>query len=184
MHIFRMATVYEPNVELLPAEFRAVLTDDDVKAIQEGPEFFGSLVRSTDPAWLRGLLEKCAEDSFQLQFVSWGESAYRPYFQFSFAGACLLAFPEPLRSERTCLHFFAESMKPLALFGKMAMTRPEDFFRVKNCVWCLKRRSGSNPLIRSIRLLLCLSWIWRPEACSATYREAKAHGWKRGSFAL
>jgi hypothetical protein len=39
MYILRVATVYEPDVRNMPAEFRTVLTKQDIRAIRSGPEF-------------------------------------------------------------------------------------------------------------------------------------------------
>src|SRR5690242_16039783 len=61
MHILRVATVYDPDVDALPAEFRNVLTGQDVQAIQTGPEFFATLARADSPKWLRKILSCCAE---------------------------------------------------------------------------------------------------------------------------
>lgn len=82
MHILRVATVYDPDVNALPDEFRNVLTDQDVQAIQTGPEFFASLERADSPKWLCKLLAGCAESGYELQFYSSGDAPYRPYFRF------------------------------------------------------------------------------------------------------
>ena len=61
MHILRVATVYDPDVNAFPDEFRSVLTDQDVQAIQTGPEFFATSARADSPKWLRKLLAVCRE---------------------------------------------------------------------------------------------------------------------------
>lgn len=101
MFIQRVATVYDPDVDELPAEFRRVLTKQDVQAIRTGPEFFAELADSNSPKWLRKVLQSCAEGDFELQFVSSGEEAYRPYFRFHWQEepAISLPRPQPLRDD-------------------------------------------------------------------------------------
>lgn len=82
MHILRVATVYDPDVNALPDEFRSVLTDQDVQAIRTGPEFFATLARADSPKWFRKVLVGCAESEYELQFHSCGDEPYRPYFRF------------------------------------------------------------------------------------------------------
>jgi hypothetical protein len=101
MYIQRVATVHDPDVDELPAEFRSVLTKQDVQAIRTGPEFFAELADSNSPKWLRKVLEGCAESGYELQFLSSGEEAYRPYFRFHWQGepAISLPRPQPLRAD-------------------------------------------------------------------------------------
>lgn len=101
MHILRVATVYEPEVEALPPEFRSALTEQDVAAIRTGPEFFSSLAEDNSPKWLRKVLKECAEGGYELQFLSSGDSPYRPYFRFHWQGepAVSLPRPKPLRTD-------------------------------------------------------------------------------------
>jgi hypothetical protein len=95
MHIVRVATVYDPDVNTLPDEFRCVLTDQDVQAIQTGPEFFATLARADSPKWLRKLLAECAESGYELQFYSAGDAPYRPYFRFLWEGEPAISLPRP-----------------------------------------------------------------------------------------
>jgi len=93
MHILRVATVYEPDVDALPPEFRSVLSDQDVAAIRTGPEFFAKLAGADSPKWLRKVLEGCAEGGYQLQFHASGDSPYRPYFRFHWGGEPAVSLP-------------------------------------------------------------------------------------------
>ncbi len=101
MHILRVATVYEPDVDALPSEFRSVLTEQDVFAIRTGPEFFAKLADADSPKWLRKVLEGCAEGGYELQFHSTGNSPYRPYFRFHWQGEPAISLPRcrPLRAD-------------------------------------------------------------------------------------
>lgn len=67
MEIMRVATVYEPEADALPAEFRDVLTEQDVAAIRTGPEYFAELAGRDSPKWLRNVL---AEASYSEQWLS------------------------------------------------------------------------------------------------------------------
>jgi hypothetical protein len=99
VHIVRVATVYEPDVDSLPPEFRNVLTDQDVAVIRTGPEYFAKLAGADSPKWLRQLLAECAESGYELQFYSSESATYRPYFRFHFQGEPAISLPrtEPLR---------------------------------------------------------------------------------------
>jgi hypothetical protein len=101
MHILRTATVYEPDPDSLPAEFRDVLTDQDVTAIQAGSKYFATLARKDSPNWLRDVLAQCAKSGYELQFASHGENPYRPYFRFYSLGGVAISLPrpEPLRED-------------------------------------------------------------------------------------
>jgi hypothetical protein len=95
MHIFRVATVYDPDVDALPPEFRTVLTEQDVAAIRTGPEYFATLAGAGSPKWLGQVLAECAESGYTLQFVSWGDAPYRPYFRFHCLGGPAISLPRP-----------------------------------------------------------------------------------------
>lgn len=101
MHIMRVATVYGPDVEALPPEFRSVLTEQDVAAIRTGPSYFATLAGADSPEWLRKVLAGCAEKGYELQFYSSGDAPYRPYFRFHWQGepAVSLPRPRPLRAD-------------------------------------------------------------------------------------
>jgi hypothetical protein len=101
MHILRIVRVYDPDVNTLPDEFRRVLTDQDVQAIQTGPEFFATLARADSPKWLRNVLTQCAESGYELQLYSADNAPYRPYFRFHWQGepAISLPRPTPLRAD-------------------------------------------------------------------------------------
>lgn len=95
MDILRVATVHEPDVDALPPEFRAVLTDRDVAAIRTGPKYFATLAPADAPEGLRRMLAECAEGGYQLQFASWGGNPYRPYFRFHWQGEPAVSLPRP-----------------------------------------------------------------------------------------
>lgn len=95
MHILRVATVYDPEVNALPDEFRSVLTEQDVEAIETGPEYFATLARPESPKWLHKVLAVCAESEYELQFVSSGDEPYRPYFRFHGLGEPAISLPRP-----------------------------------------------------------------------------------------
>jgi hypothetical protein len=97
MHILRVATVYDPDVDDLPDEFRSVLTEQDVQAIETGPEFFATLARPDSPKWLHKMLAECAESEFELQFCSYGDAPYRPYFRFHAESEPAISLPRPGR---------------------------------------------------------------------------------------
>jgi hypothetical protein len=93
MHILRVATVYEPDVDTLPPEFRGVLTRRDVAAIRAGPKYFATLAGADSPKWLRDVLAGCAESRYELQFHSSGTAPYRPYFRFYWQGDPAISLP-------------------------------------------------------------------------------------------
>jgi hypothetical protein len=101
MHILRVATIYGPDVDALPPEFRSVLTEQDVAAIRTGSGFFANLAGADAPRWLHEVLAKCAKGRYELQFHSAGNSPYRPYYRFHWQGepAVSLPRPKPLRSD-------------------------------------------------------------------------------------
>jgi len=101
MHILRVATVYDPNVDALPPEFRDVLTEQDVEAIRTGPKFFGKIAGDASPKWLRDILANCAATGYELQFYSSGDTSYRPYFRFFWQGCPAVSLPrrKPLRPD-------------------------------------------------------------------------------------
>jgi len=100
MHIVQVATVYEPNVEALPPEFRSVLTEQDVAGILHGPEYFATLANADSPKWLRDVLQQCGATVYELQFLSSGGAPYRPYFRFPFLGSAIsLPRTAPLRRD-------------------------------------------------------------------------------------
>ncbi|VTS06853.1 hypothetical protein [Tuwongella immobilis] len=101
MFIVRMATVYEPEIDALPDEFRTVLTEQDILAIRTGPEYFATLADADAPSWLKKLLAKCAESWYELQFYATGNAPYRPYFRFQFLGEPAISLPRsmPLRPD-------------------------------------------------------------------------------------
>lgn len=101
MHILRVATVYDPDVDGLPAEFRDVLTEQDAAAIRTGPAFFGTLADPDAPPWLRTLLAACAASAYELQFYASNDNPYRPYFRFHCLGEPAVSLPRaaPLRPD-------------------------------------------------------------------------------------
>lgn len=101
MYILRVATVYEPDVDALPSDLRQVLTEQDVEAIRTGPTYFAKLAGADSPQWLRDVLTECARSGYELQFLSSGDSPYRPYFRFSWLGEPTISLPraEPLRAD-------------------------------------------------------------------------------------
>jgi hypothetical protein len=101
MQILRVATAYEPDLRLLPDEFRSVLTRQDRDAIRNGPEFFSRLSAEAKPRWLRLLLQKYAETGWELQFSVWGNDPFRPYFRDLWGYGPALGLPrkKPLRRD-------------------------------------------------------------------------------------
>lgn len=101
MYIMRIATVYEPDVDAFPPEFRSALTDQDVTAIRTGPSYFTSLAGADSPKWLRDVLGLCAESGYKLLFHSSQADPYRPYFQFHWQSEPVVSLPRPgrLRSD-------------------------------------------------------------------------------------
>jgi hypothetical protein len=95
MHIMRVATVYEPDVDALPQEFRRVLTEQDVAAIRTGSDYFTKLAGTDSPKWLRKVLVECAKSGYELQFYSSGDKPYRPYFRFHWQGEPAISLPRP-----------------------------------------------------------------------------------------
>jgi hypothetical protein len=89
--------VYDPDVDELPAEFRSVLTKQDVQAIRRGSEYFATLANPNSPRWLRKLLAACADSNCELQFLAYGESPYRPYFRFYWHGVPAICLPRRAR---------------------------------------------------------------------------------------
>lgn len=97
VHIQRVATVYEPDVDALPPEFHNVLTKGDLAAIRTGSEYFATLASADSPKWLHKVLAECAASGFELQFYSSGESPYRPYFRFHWVGEPAISLPRTRR---------------------------------------------------------------------------------------
>ena len=113
--------MYEPDVDALPPEFRAVLTDADVAALRTGPEYFATLAGPGSPDWLVKTLDGCVAGGYELQFYSSGDAPYRPYFRFYSPGrpAVSLPRPGPLRPD----------MPPFLgrLYGVIGAFRENDF---------------------------------------------------------
>jgi hypothetical protein len=95
MHIMRLATVHEPDVDALPPEFRAGLTEQDVAAIRTGPAYFATLAGADSPGWLRAVLAGCAGTPCDLQFYSFDGAPYRPYFRCYWQGEPVIGLPRP-----------------------------------------------------------------------------------------
>lgn len=95
MLIVRVATVYDPDVDALPPEFRSVLTDQDVTAIRTGPAYFATLARPDLPGWLNEVLARCAGAPFDLQFYTAGDAPYRPFFRSFWGEFPAVALPRP-----------------------------------------------------------------------------------------
>lgn len=101
MFILRTATVHQPEVEGLPDEFRSVLTEQDVAAIEAGAEYFATLARPDSPAWLRALLTECAGSPYELQFHSQNDTPYLPFHRFHWHTSPAICLPraEPFRND-------------------------------------------------------------------------------------
>ena len=95
MEIMRVATVYEPEADALPAEFRDVLTEQDMAAIRTGPEYFAELAGRDSPKWLRNILSECADSGYELQFYTFGDEPCRPYFRFFWQSMPAISLPRP-----------------------------------------------------------------------------------------
>lgn len=98
MEIMRVATVYEPEADALPAEFGDVLTEQDV-----------TLAGRDSPKWLRNIFAECADSGYELQFYSFGDEPYRPTFGSSGRACRQSACRGPNRCGPTCPRFFANS---------------------------------------------------------------------------
>jgi hypothetical protein len=119
VHILRVATVYEPDIKALPAEFRSVLTKDDVKAIKSGPEYFIELAKGiTSPKWLRKILLACGESGYELQFYSSGDSPYRPYYRFQWGGMPAISLPRSRKLRRDMPDFLRTIYGIVGEFGE------------------------------------------------------------------
>lgn len=101
MHIERVVTVHDPDVDSLPDELRSVLTKQDVRAIRAGSDFFEKLAKEKSPKWLHRVLKECSESGYDLQFHSTNDEPYRPYFRFHWLSqpAILLPRSAPLRKD-------------------------------------------------------------------------------------
>src|SRR5438270_12384312 len=101
MQILRVAMVYEPDLRLLPDEFRTVLTKQDRDAIRNSAVVFSRLSARAEPRWLRLLLKKYAEVGWELQFSAWGDDPLRPYFRGLWGNGPALSLPrkKPLRRD-------------------------------------------------------------------------------------
>ena len=93
MHILRVATVYDADVEDLPAELRSALTKQDVMAIRTGAKFFAGLAGRAEAKWLKRLLQECADSGFELQFCAVDDAPYRPYYRFYWGGEPAVSLP-------------------------------------------------------------------------------------------
>ena len=93
MMIHKVATVYDLDVKTLPAEFRSVLTRQEVKALRAGPEYFATLAGPDAPAWLQKVLVECSESEVTLEFDAWGDRPWMPYFRFSWQGGPAISLP-------------------------------------------------------------------------------------------
>jgi hypothetical protein len=118
MYIQRVATVYDPDLDSLPAEFRKVLTKQDAKAIRNGPKFFADLADSNSPNWLRKLLKNCSEAGHELQFLSSGDRPYRPYYRFFWQGEPAISLPRSRSLRADMPVFLREIYKLIGAFNE------------------------------------------------------------------
>lgn len=116
MYIRKVATVFEPDPKALPNEFRSVLTKQDIKALQEGAEYFSELAPDDAPRWLRELLDECAASFFQLEFVASNDGPWRPYFHFSWLGEPWIVLPRPGRLRSDLPNFLRSIYKVIGEF--------------------------------------------------------------------
>jgi hypothetical protein len=123
MHILRVATVFEPQVKLLPKEFGSALTKQDREAIRNSEVFFSRLSTQAKPRWLRRLLERCAESGWQLLFAAWGDQDYRPYYRFFWSEGLAMSLPRK-KTPRSDLPLFPRHI--YGLIGSIRMNGLED----------------------------------------------------------
>src|SRR5262249_23859873 len=101
MFILCVANVSEPDVDLLPTQYQSVLTDQDREAIRNGDEFFRELSSRTEVKWLARLLRKTSKFQCELQFVSYNDRPFRPYFRCQLLHRPRISLPRstPLRDD-------------------------------------------------------------------------------------
>ena len=101
MHIQKLITVYDPELDSLPSELRAALTGEDARAIREGPPYFKKLARKAKYGWLKKLLENCGKcKGWSLEFTADGDQPLVPYFRFYWGGVPGLCLPRGTKRMR------------------------------------------------------------------------------------
>jgi hypothetical protein len=94
MHLQHLITVYDVVAAELPPALRAVLTPEDLQAIEQGPAFFQQLAKKARFDWLQRLLEHCSEcHGWHLERFATGDDAPTPYFRFDWHGNPGLCLP-------------------------------------------------------------------------------------------
>src|SRR4051794_1527022 len=94
MHIQRLITVYEPDVDGMPAQLRRALTEADCDAIRAGPRYFEALAKRASYSWLRKVLQQSGRcTGWNLEFTSVGKEPLVPYFRLYWGGHPGLCLP-------------------------------------------------------------------------------------------
>jgi hypothetical protein len=112
LHIQHLVTVYDAIADELPPALRAVLTPEDLQAIEQGPVFFQELAKKARVDWLQRLLERCGEcHGWHLEFFATGSDSPTPFFRFDWHGNPGLCLPRTV-TQRTDLppvlsHFYS-----------------------------------------------------------------------------
>lgn len=109
MHIQRVVTVYNVEVDGLPQDLQ-VLSSNDKQAIEDSAGYFKMLAEEANYDWLRTILERCSESAWHLEFYSIGDEPFVPYFRFYWGGGPAICLPRntPLRSDLPSVlkHFY------------------------------------------------------------------------------
>jgi hypothetical protein len=98
MHIHRLATIYNVDVDQLPQDLQ-VLSSLDLEAIRDGKAFFMRAAENTKIDWMRKIFERCAKSGWWLEFLSVEESPYLPFFRFNWGPAICLSRGVPVRDD-------------------------------------------------------------------------------------
>src|SRR3954453_19252585 len=94
MYIQRLITVFEPDLDGMPAQLRRVLSEADCEVIRSGPQYFEKLAKRGKYAWLRRTLQRSARcDGWYLEFTSVGKKPLMSYFRLYWGGHPGLCLP-------------------------------------------------------------------------------------------
>lgn len=98
MHIQRLATVYDVDIDQLPEDLQ-VLSSLDVEAIHDETAFFTSAAKKAKVDWVRKIFDRCIEAGWDLEFCSVDDAPYVPYFRFNWGPAICLPRETPVRDD-------------------------------------------------------------------------------------
>lgn len=109
MHIQRVATVFDVEVDNLSQELQ-VLSSEDRRAIEDSAGYFKALAKKAKYNWLRAILEQCSETAWHLEFYAIGDDPFVPYFRFYWGGGPAICLPRkaPTRLDlpSILMHFY------------------------------------------------------------------------------